>query len=94
MRARAYSRTTTLNLFLSPRNLNNCSSRWFLWSDYMSENAEKVLQAMIDAGKPVRPGEVAKAMGIESKEVSKAIKVLKKEGKIHSPKRCFYAPKE
>jgi predicted transcriptional regulator len=49
---------------------------------------------MIDAGKPVRPGEVAKAMGIESKEVSKAIKVLKKEGKIHSPKRCYYAPTE
>ena len=60
----------------------------------MSENAEKVLQAMIDARKPVRPGEVAKAMGIESKEVSKAIKVLKKEGKIHSPKRCYYAPTE
>ena len=60
----------------------------------MSENAEKVLQAMIDAGKPVRPGEVAKAMGIESKEVSKAIKVLKKEEKIHSPKRCYYVPTE
>jgi Mn-dependent DtxR family transcriptional regulator len=60
----------------------------------MSENAEAVLQAMIDAGKPVRPGEVSKAMGIESKEVSKAIKVLKKEGKIHSPKRCYYAPTE
>jgi len=60
----------------------------------MSENAEAVLKAMIDAGKPVRPGEVAKAMGIESKEVSKAIKVLKKEGKIHSPKRCYYAPTE
>jgi len=60
----------------------------------MSENAEAVLKAMKDAGKPVRPGEVAKAMGIESKEVSKAIKVLKKEGKIHSPKRCYYAPTE
>lgn len=60
----------------------------------MSENAEKVLQAMIDAGKPVRPGEVAKALGIESKDVSKTIKVLKKEGKVHSPKRCYYAPTE
>ena len=58
----------------------------------MSENADRVLQAMKDLGKPVRPGEVAKAIGIESKEVSKAIKVLKKEGKIHSPKRCYYAP--
>ena len=58
----------------------------------MSENTEKVLQAMKDAGKPVRPGDIAKVMGIESKEVSKAIKVLKKDGKIHSPKRCYYAP--
>ena len=58
----------------------------------MSENAEKVLKAMKEAGKPVRPGDVAKALGIESKEVSKAINVLKKEGKVHSPKRCYYAP--
>jgi Mn-dependent DtxR family transcriptional regulator len=60
----------------------------------MSEQAEAVLQAMKEVGKPVRPGEVAKALGIESKEVSKAIKTLKKEGKIHSPKRCYYAPTE
>ena len=46
---------------------------------------------MKDLGKPVRPGEVAKALGVESKEVSKAIKELKKEGKVHSPKRCYYA---
>ena len=58
----------------------------------MSELADKVLQAMKDAGKPVRPGEVAKTLGVESKEVSKAIKMLKKEEKIHSPKRCYYAP--
>ena len=58
----------------------------------MSENAEKVLKAMKEAGKPVRPGDVAKALCIESKEVSKAINVLKKEGKVHSPKRCYYAP--
>jgi len=49
---------------------------------------------MKDAGKPVRPGDVAKSLGMESKEVSKAIKVLKKEGKIYSPKRCYYAPTE
>jgi Mn-dependent DtxR family transcriptional regulator len=60
----------------------------------MSEHADKVLQAMKVAGKPVRPGDVAKALGMESKEVSKAIKVLKKDGRIHSPKRCFYAPTE
>ena len=60
----------------------------------MSEHAEKVLKAMKNAGKPVRPGDVAKTLGMESKKVSKAIKVLKKDGKIHSPKRCYYAPTE
>ncbi|MCJ7731324.1 transcriptional regulator [Candidatus Bathyarchaeota archaeon] len=49
---------------------------------------------MKEAGKPVRPGDVAKTLGIDSKEVSKAIDALKKEGKVHSPKRCFYAPTE
>ena len=58
----------------------------------MSDNVETVLKAMKEAGKIVRPGEVAKIMGIDSKEVSKAIKMLRKEGKVHSPKRCYYAP--
>lgn len=53
---------------------------------------DKVLQAMKDAGKPVRPGDVAKALNMDSKDVSKAIDALKKAGKIHSPKRCFYEP--
>lgn len=58
----------------------------------MSENAEAVLKAMLEIGKPVRPGQVAKKLGIESKAVSKAIQVLKKEGKVHAPKRCYWAP--
>jgi Mn-dependent DtxR family transcriptional regulator len=57
-------------------------------------STEEVLKAMKDAGKPVRPGDIAKSLGIESKEVSKAINALKKEGKVHSPKRCYYAPTE
>ncbi|MGE4551883.1 MAG: transcriptional regulator [Desulfovibrionaceae bacterium] len=52
----------------------------------------KVLQAMRAAGKPVRPGDVAKALGVDSKEVSAAIKQLVAAGKAHSPKRCFYEP--
>ena len=57
-------------------------------------STEKVLEAMKAAGKPVRPGDIAETLGMDSKEVSKAINTLKKEGKIHSPKRCFYAPTE
>jgi len=52
---------------------------------------KKVLNAMKKAGKPVRPGEIAKTIGVESKEVSKVIAALKKEGKVISPKRCYYA---
>ncbi|MGA7875825.1 MAG: hypothetical protein WCA08_09185 [Desulfoferrobacter sp.] len=59
----------------------------------MSEDQEsKVLDAMKKAGKPVRPGDLAKVMGVESKEISKTIDALKKKGKVTSPKRCYYAP--
>ena len=55
---------------------------------------EAVLETMKKAGKPLRPGDIAKMTGIDSKEVSKIIKELRKEGKVHSPKRCYYAPVE
>ena len=55
---------------------------------------KKVLDAMKKAGKPVRPGEVAEMIGEESKMVSKVISTLKKQGKVTSPKRCYYAPSE
>lgn len=53
---------------------------------------DQVFKAMQDAGKPVRPGDVAKALGIDSKDVSKAIKDLRADGKVVSPKRCYYEP--
>jgi predicted transcriptional regulator len=53
---------------------------------------KKVLDAMKKAGQAMRPGDIAKALGADAKEVSKAIDALKKAGKINSPKRCFYAP--
>ena len=53
---------------------------------------DQVLAAMVKADKPVRPGDIAKELDVDSKEVSKAIDALKKEGKIHSPKRCYYSP--
>jgi len=58
----------------------------------MQEFDQKVLDAMKEANKPVRPGDVVKATGLEKDDVAKAIKSLKKLGLIHSPKRCFYAP--
>lgn len=52
---------------------------------------DKVLKAMKEAGKPVRPGDVAKMIGAESKDVSKIISKLKKSGSVISPKRCYYS---
>ena len=56
------------------------------------EDKAKVLEAMQQAGKPVRPGDIAKELGLESKDVSKIIAQLKKEGAVVSPKRCYYSP--
>lgn len=53
---------------------------------------KKVLDAMKKAGKPMKSGEIAKMIDADAKDVSKAINNLKKQGKIHSPKRCFYEP--
>jgi len=60
----------------------------------MNQNEKTVLDAMKKAGKPVRPGDVAKATNLESKEVSKIIDSLKKQGLVTCPKRCYYAPAE
>jgi biotin operon repressor len=53
---------------------------------------DKVLEVLKAAGKPLRPGDVATAAGLGKDDVAKAIDALKKEGAIHSPQRCFYAP--
>ncbi len=55
---------------------------------------EMVLITMQSVGKPMRPGDIAKALDADSKDISKAIDALKKAGKIISPKRCHYAPAE
>lgn len=60
----------------------------------MAEVEHTILETMKKAGKPLRPGDVAKMTGMDSKEISKIISDLKKNGKVASPKRCFYAPVE
>ncbi len=56
-------------------------------------SVEKVLETMKAAGKPLKASEIAEAAGLDKKEVDKAMKVLKKEGKIESPKVCYWQPK-
>lgn len=58
----------------------------------MDTKGKTVLDAMIKEGKPMRPGDIAKKAEMDKEEVSKIIDKLKKEGKVTSPKRCFYAP--
>jgi len=60
----------------------------------MASEKELVLEKMKELGKPVRTGDLAKTLGWDSKKVSKIIKELKNEGKVTSPKRCYYAPAE
>jgi DNA-binding MarR family transcriptional regulator len=47
---------------------------------------------MKKAGKPMRPGDIADVTGIDQKEVGKIIDALKKEGKVASPRRCYWEP--
>ncbi|MBD7912845.1 winged helix-turn-helix transcriptional regulator [Clostridium cibarium] len=51
---------------------------------------EKILELLAkeDAMKSV---EIAEALGVDKKNVDKAIKQLKADEKIISPKRCFYS---
>lgn len=57
------------------------------------ENTQKVLDAMKKAGKALKAGEIAELSGLDKKEVDKAMKDLKAEEKISSPKRCYWEPK-
>ena len=56
------------------------------------DSVEKTLKTMKDTGKPMSAGQIAEASGLDRKEVDKAMKVLKVEEKIVSPKRCFWEP--
>ncbi len=56
-------------------------------------NEDKILDAMKKAGEPLNNGKIAELTGIEKKDVEKAMKSLKNDEKIVSPKRCYWEPK-
>jgi hypothetical protein len=56
------------------------------------ETKEQVLEAMKQAGVPVNAGKLVDLTGLDRKEVDKAMKLLKAEGAIVSPKVCFWQP--
>ena len=56
------------------------------------ETTDKVLEAMKKAGTPLSAGQIEELSGIARKDVDKAMKELQKNGKITSPKRCYWEP--
>lgn len=57
------------------------------------ESKELVLDAMKKAGVPLNAGKLVELTGLDRKEVDKAMKLLKADGSIESPKMCYWQPK-
>ncbi len=53
-----------------------------------------VLDLLEKEGKPMSAGQIADAGNLDRKEVDKAMKTLKDEELIVSPKRCYWEPKK
>jgi biotin operon repressor len=56
------------------------------------ETSEQVLKVMQKAKTPMSAGQIADSSGIDRKDVDKAMKKLQTDGKIVSPKRCYWEP--
>lgn len=56
------------------------------------DDADVVLQAMKEAGVPLNAGKIVDLTNLDRKAVDKAMNILKKDGRIESPKRCYWAP--
>ncbi len=57
------------------------------------ETKEVLLNAMKAFGEPINAGKIAELTGLDRKLVDKTMEILKKEGTIVSPKRCYWQPK-
>ena len=53
----------------------------------------KVLIIIEQAEQPLSSGDINKLSGLQKKEVDKAIKELREDGLLFSPKRCYYSIK-
>lgn len=54
------------------------------------DNTEKVIAAFKASTVALSAGQVAEATGVDRKEVDKIMGKLKKEGKLESPKACYW----
>ena len=57
------------------------------------EHSELVFKTMKEAERPLRAGEIAELSGMEKGQVDRAMKELKKQELIFSPKKCFWQAK-
>jgi hypothetical protein len=57
------------------------------------DTKELVYNALKNAGKELRTGEIAGLAGVDKKDAEKAVKSLFAEKRIFSPKRCFWKVK-
>ena len=57
------------------------------------DNKQLVLDTLNKAGKPLRSGDISDLSGLGKSDVDKAMKELKSDWKILSPKRCFWQAK-
>lgn len=54
---------------------------------------ETILEVLKKEGQPLSAGQIAEKSGLDRKEVDKAMKALKDEELIVSPKRCYWEAK-
>jgi biotin operon repressor len=55
------------------------------------DTKEIVFETLKKSSEPLKCGQIAEMTGIDKAIVDKAIKALRKEEKVISPKNCFYA---
>ena len=54
------------------------------------ETIDIVLKTLDSSDEPMKAGEIAEAANLDKKDVDKAMKVLKADGRIVSPKYCHW----
>ena len=54
------------------------------------DSKELVFKTLKEASEPLKAGEIVDKTGLDKKDVDKAMKILKEEDKIVSPKRWFF----
>ena len=56
------------------------------------ENQDKIFDVLKETGIMLKAGEIAEKTGIDAKIVTKELSKMKKDGKVVSPKVCYYTP--